>query len=293
MNQWRQRKFGRFGTVRQKRVVYNLLIVFAGLFLLFSVIHLINYYGQKDKDEKNTTDMLAIIESVEPQNAIATTNPIPETPTPSIMPTTIPASLELIRYNDTTISEQTANTERIEEIKALKERYEDIVGWITIDGVVNEAVVQRDNVFYLNHDASGNSNINGALFLDAIVDLSTRPYSMIIYGHNMRSGAKFGDLYKYENEEFFSSHSEIEFDTIYETGKYEVFAAGVFKISDFDIFFLNTLDVKDRMEMIKKIRNIAAIDSRKEVSPADQLLFLVTCVDDDSERRFVVARRIE
>lgn len=44
-----------------------------------------------------------------------------------------------------------------------RREYGDMVGWLTIDGLLDEAVVQRDNIYYLTRDVSGRDNVNGAL----------------------------------------------------------------------------------------------------------------------------------
>lgn len=66
------------------------------------------------------------------------------------------------------------------------------MGWLNMGKLVDEPVVQRDDVFYLTHDATGKENISGAIFLDASINLKTRPYTYILYGHNMKTGAMFG-----------------------------------------------------------------------------------------------------
>ena len=46
----------------------------------------------------------------------------------------------------------------------------------------------------------------------------------MVYGHNMKNGHMFGRLKMYADEEFFLSHKEIHFDTLYESGTYEAVA---------------------------------------------------------------------
>ena len=83
--------------------------------------------------------------------------------------------------------------------RMLRQQNKDITGWLTISGLLDEAVVQRDEVFYMDHDALGKKNINGAIFLDSGISLKTRPYTLILYGHNMKTGAMFGCLRNFEN----------------------------------------------------------------------------------------------
>lgn len=87
--------------------------------------------------------------------------------------------------------------------KKLRQQNADIIGWLTIDGMVDEAVVQRDNSYYLTRDYRGYHNVNGAIFLDQACDLSSRPATLTLYGHNMKTGAMFGRLHKYESLSYY------------------------------------------------------------------------------------------
>ncbi len=69
--------------------------------------------------------------------------------------------------------------------------------------LLDEPVMQRDETYYMDHDLLGKPNVNGALFLDSGISLKTRPYSLVIYGHNMKTGAMFGCLRNYENLAFY------------------------------------------------------------------------------------------
>ena len=108
----------------------------------------------------------------------------------------------------------------------LQERNRDIVAWLKIDGELEEPVVQRDNVFYLTHNALQQESVTGALFLDENCDLIHVPTQMVIHGHNMKEGAMFGMLkkYKVKGAEFYREHAFIDFNTLYENGRYVIFA---------------------------------------------------------------------
>jgi sortase B len=179
----------------------------------------------------------------------------------------------------------------------LREKNRDIVGWLKMGGIVDEAVVQRDNVFYLDHDVLGRENVNGALFLDAGVALETRPYTYIIYGHNMRVGAEFGSLRNYENRSFYLADPFISFDTMYENGNYVIFAVGAVSVEEsrdsyvdfLSLLFSNTEEHRRAIDtLVASSLYPAAVDTQAE----DQLLLLVTCATGDDERRVVAARRI-
>ena len=108
----------------------------------------------------------------------------------------------------------------------LQERNRDIIAWLKIDDELEEPVVQRDNVFYLTHNALQQESVTGALFLDENCDLIHVPTQMVIHGHNMKEGAMFGMLkkYKVKGAAFYREHAFIDFNTLYENGRYVIFA---------------------------------------------------------------------
>ncbi len=106
-------------------------------------------------------------------------------------------------------------------------QHSDFAGWITIDGTKIDYPVMltpNDGDYYLKRNVNGEDDINGTLFMDPRTDLVQRSTNIIIYGHNMKSGAMFGSLKKYLDEDYWREHAQIRFDTIYEKGTYEVFA---------------------------------------------------------------------
>ena len=183
-----------------------------------------------------------------------------------------------------------------ERFLKLKRKSEYIVGWLSMDGV-EEAVAQKDNTFFLNHDATGKRNSNGAIFLDSGISLLTRPYTLILYGHNMKSGNMFGRLKKYQENAYFLKHRIITFDTLYEDGQYAVFS--VMEMSTvpgvamwYDLWSLASNSREKREEAIRTLERRSAVSSALDVQAEDQLLLLVTCLDGDTERLVVAARRL-
>ena len=179
----------------------------------------------------------------------------------------------------------------------LQEKSGNIVGWLTISGTLDEPVALRDNDFYLDHDANGEPNINGAIFLDAAIGLDSRPYTYLLYGHNMKTGAMFGSLRNYENSAFYRKDPFITFDTMYEKGRFVVFAAGVVSTEEssdkyVDFYALKSRSIQGRQQAIDSLIGASVHSCEIDVEPEDQLLVRVTCVDKDEERRVVAARRI-
>ena len=234
-----------------------------------------------------------------------TQQPATAAPTPTLAPTPTPAPTFTPGPPQTPIPKLDAmpypDNEKLEinaRFKALRRECRYIVGWLNIRNLLDEPVVQRDNVFYLDHDINGKSNVNGALFLDASADLKTRPYSLVIYGHNMKSGAMFGSLRNFENINYYHRIPFITFDSMYEEGRYVIFAVGVINVEeedkkDFvDFFDLYSTAVGGRAKMISTLIDSSVHTCTVDVNADDQILLLVTCVENDNLRRVVAARRV-
>ncbi|MBR3905928.1 MAG: class B sortase [Clostridia bacterium] len=184
-----------------------------------------------------------------------------------------------------------------ERFRKLQQQNKDIIGWLSIENVVDEAVVQRDNEYYLRRDYKGFHNQNGAIFLDENCSLKTRPYAMVLYGHNMKSGAMFGFIRHYETLGYYKNHPFITFDTAYEDGKYVIFGVGTVSTRSYDRDYLDLAKLSAstiswRREAIQTLQNKSIYTSTVDVQPDDQILLLMTCVADETERQVIAARRI-
>lgn len=184
-----------------------------------------------------------------------------------------------------------------ERFRKLQQQNRDIIGWLSIENVVDEAVVQRDNEYYLRRDYKGFHNQNGAIFLDENCSLKTRPYAMVLYGHNMKSGAMFGFIRHYETLGYYKSHPFITFDTAYEDGRYVIFGVGTVSTRSYDRDYLDLAKLSAstiswRMDAIQTLQNKSIYTNTVDVQPDDQILLLMTCVADETERQVIAARRI-
>ncbi|MBR4080886.1 MAG: class B sortase [Clostridia bacterium] len=211
-----------------------------------------------------------------------------ETPAPTATPMT---ELPKVKYPNNEFGLARSNF-----IK-MRRQSPDIVGWLTIEDLIDEAVVKRNNEYYLDHDYRGHHNKNGAIFMEETTDLSTRPYTMILYGHNMKTGLMFGGLRNYENLSFYRANPFITFNSAYEDGRYVIFAVATIGVKTSNWKFVNlwqlsSTHVETRMSAIEQLRTRSLYRSGIEVAVDDQLLLLVTCVENDDERRVVAARRI-
>ena len=182
-------------------------------------------------------------------------------------------------------------------IKKLQRQNKDIIGWLSILDMLEQAVVQRDNTYYLKRDYLGYHNANGALFLEEGISLKIRPDTYIIFGHNMKTGEMFGSLRLYEDVGYYRRHAVISFDALYEEGQYVIFA-----VSDVDtvqgmrhyapFMLLPGMESEKRADCIRKLQSYSLLYSPVQVSADDQLLLLVTCEGTEESRRVVAARRL-
>ncbi|MBR2822934.1 MAG: class B sortase [Clostridia bacterium] len=184
----------------------------------------------------------------------------------------------------------------VPKIRELRKKSEYILGWITMEGL-EEPVVRKDNAFFLNHDAMGKRNGSGAIFMDEKTSLLTRPYTIFLYGHNMKTGAMFGGLRKYEDFSYYFRHRLFQFDTLYEEGQYVIFAVETIQITPgrsryLDLYALESTDREIRRSALERLKRLSMHEAMLDVNEEDQLVLLITCVGDEEERLVVAARRL-
>ncbi len=190
--------------------------------------------------------------------------------------------------------------EVLPEYCIIQKQYPDLIGWIRIDDTqVDLPVMQStDNAYYLDKDANGMEDINGTLFLDCRNDFVKPSTNLIIYGHNMKSGAMFGGLKQYLEEDYFLTHDKIQFDTIYEKQTYQVIAVCLSDVGEEGSYryynFIEAESDEDFHAFLSNVRNCAVYDKTQDVTKSDSLLTLSTCnsyVEDG--RLFLVAKKIQ
>lgn len=294
----KQRKYAYTPSDQKRRRLLILCAILLGCVMAFSAWQLISYAVDYFSAQKASDELRELYyEATEEPTAVLSPSPTPEPaatlpPEATATPTPTPAThLEALQYPGNPYAVASSRFQK------LRRQNSDIVGWLAIEGMLDEAVVQRDNTYYLRRDYRGYHNVNGALFLDESVSLRTRPYTLPIYGHNMKTGAMFGNLRNYENLSYYQRNPFVTFDTMYESGRYVIFSIAELSLNvkDHNYFSfgrLNSDNIAWREESISELKSHSVFFTDIDVQAEDQLLLLVTCVDDDEERRVVAARRI-
>lgn len=120
----------------------------------------------------------------------------------------------------------------------------------------------------------------------------------IIYGHNMKDGSMFAALLNYADDTFWEEHPTIRFDTLEETGTYQVLAAFYIDVSlseDGVAFpFYEYTGLRDEaifQEYLAQVGDRALYSTGVTAEFGEQLLTLSTCSYNTSDERFVVVAK--
>lgn len=177
---------------------------------------------------------------------------------------------------------------------------EDMAAWLLIpDTNIDYPVMwtPRDENYYLYRDFEGKDNQNGCLILDTDSSLDPLTTNLIIHGHNMRSGAMFGNLTDYEDFSFYEKHKQITLYTEDFQRNYEViavFRSQVYKKSD-DVFKFYKFFQADTQEefddFYNNIKQMSLYDTGVTAEFGDHFLTLSTCVYHVEQGRFVVVAK--
>ena len=223
------------------------------------------------------------------------------------------------------ISEQTQNAAENKtpeiQIPEISERFlplleinSDIVGWLTVgeDKFIDYPVVKgRDNEFYLSHNFKKEKSVSGALAADFRCEISAdkRSANIVIYGHNMGSGAYFGLLPRYFNYDitrdkndlsFYKRNPTLTFSTLFNSSEYKIFGGALVKVNSGDEFQYHKVhDFKNKAQFDEFCTEI--LDRSTFINPdvdlkyGDNLLTLSTCILSraygNCEKRWVIFAR--
>lgn len=181
-------------------------------------------------------------------------------------------------------------------MKKLRKINDDVVGWICMeDTTVDYPILQgENNKYYLDKTYYKKYMPSGSIFMDwkNAEDFSDK--HTIIYGHNMKNHAMFGDLSDFSKEKYLKKHPYIW--VILPDGgwlKYEIYSVyranindGTFKrpvnkMENFNAFLKVTLKKN-------KFRDMDSLPVPHENSQS-RILTLSTCTEDSADTaRFVV-----
>ena len=219
-----------------------------------------------------------------------------------ILPTLAPTPAQTVFPSENTNEPEPSEAPYISPIDfdTLRSVNPDIYGWIRIDNTnVDYPVVQRrsDDEFYLTHNSDGEEAPQGAIFSEG--EYNGRDFTdpvTILYGHNMKSGAMFGQMQKsYSDSAFFEEDNHILVFTPDEELEYGVFAVVPYGNEHILYYhdFSNERVFTAFFDSVFGIRDLRArFNSEYSPVPGDRVLILSTCLSGNlvSQRFLVMAK---
>lgn len=181
-------------------------------------------------------------------------------------------------------------------IRELMESNENMIGWITIEGInIDYPVMQADNDdYYLTHIYDGTESSSGSIFIDSSSTIEDAHF--IIYGHNMKDLSMFGNLRYYTKDlKYFTEHPIIRIITKSDIRTYQIFSVYTSDINDaaYQCFDSHGYNSAVYQKWIGNI-NVKSKYLSDVVAKADkQTITLSTCLGQGNKRYLINAIRIE
>lgn len=189
-----------------------------------------------------------------------------------------------------------------EEMLAVNKDY---AGYVSIPGVLSEAVVQAaDNEYYLKKNIYDQTRSCGTVFADYrdnvndYADLQSD--NIILYGHNQRDGTMFGqlDYYKWDYK-YWLQNPFIYFDNKYEQSTYVIIASFITNTEPehdngnvFDYQNYINFDGKHSFDtFIKELDERSHFHTGIDVNEDDKFITLSTCSYEWEPARHVIIGR--
>lgn len=189
----------------------------------------------------------------------------------------------------------------VESMQAIHKEYPDVVGRLTIPGVLEEYVVFRDNTYYLSRNYRGASVEGGAVFMDENGSLQTPPENLLLRGRGDVAGRAFAPLWQYRDggQAFVSTAYTASLTTLYEEESY-VLLAVILQDSDpakagyFDFSSHGTFATDEEMTAYASAameRSLYRFST--DLRPSDRLLTLATVSGGTDEQCLALIFRMK
>jgi len=267
----------------KKWLYYSLLGLFSAIFL-FAAFMLIRYFVESGKQTK-VYGQLAQIHAEAKQNAPP-----------------IPVDEEGIAHPEdiwVTVNDPAGNPLSIlPEFVQLYGMNPDIVGWITIPGTrLDYPVLQTPNQpdYFLKRNFNKESTGHGCIYAREVCDVLKPSDNITLYGHRMKDGSMFAALSGYEEKAFWQANPFIEFSTLQQRHRYEIFAVFITTASQGQGFryhtFVDAAGQTDFDEFVSTCKSLSLYDTGITPQYGDKLITLSTCEYTNTNGRLVVVAR--
>ncbi len=199
---------------------------------------------------------------------------------------------------------QESNEDYNDEAKRkLYEMNNDFVGWVKLSGtqIDNPVYKAKNDNYYINYNQNKEKNRYGAIFAhcENVITEDKIDRNIVLFGHNMKDGAMFGELKKLRKLNFLREHPTVEFTTLYTKNDaykiYAVFLLNSKKKDDqgkiYNIYQNSFSDEKDFDKWYGEALQRSFFNTGVDVNINDEFLTMVTCANDFPDARLVVMAR--
>ena len=201
-------------------------------------------------------------------------------------------------------SEQTESVSGVVEPKMLEyfeplaEINNDIAGLVEFGQDMALYVAQgSDNEYYMTHKLDRSETPAGMIYLDYACSIYPASDNLILYGHNMGDGSRFGTLKRFESLKHLREYPVIRFTTLYEPANYVIVAVYHTSMTPTDAHYIDYREIDfettyDFEQYLTMARDASIYDIPVDVRSEDQLLTMLTCSNEVEDRgRLVVLCR--
>ena len=187
------------------------------------------------------------------------------------------------------------------QFRGLYDRNADVCGWIRIpDTGIDYPVMNYHNGYYQTHNFMDQYSLYGQPYFDedTVISPLAANRTMTIYGKNTGDGQMFSDLLSYRRIAYLRERPLIEMNTLFATGRWEIFAVAVAderNKAEFDYARSTFTDDGDFEDYLKDLRRRSLFHADSTVTAKDRLLLLsvdAQQVYGFSGARLVVAARL-
>lgn len=181
------------------------------------------------------------------------------------------------------------------DFKKLQEINSELYAWIRIPNTaIDYPIAQRqgeEQDFYLHHDMYQNPQFAGCIYTESVNSLDFTDPVTVLYGHNMKNGSMFQNLFYFLEQDFFDDNKYVYIYTPAETLVYEIVSAYQYDdrniMTSFD--FSDTDDLNDYLEACQRPRSMEAmVRDDIELTEDSKMLTLSTCIANQTDQRLLV-----
>ena len=181
------------------------------------------------------------------------------------------------------------------DFDVLEEMNPELYAWIQVPGTeIDYPVAQHggdDQTFYLHHDMYQQPQFAGCIYTENINSKDFRDPVTVLYGHNMKNGTMFQNLFLFQDADFFEKNKYVYIYTRDKILVYEIFAAYPYD----DRHILTSFDFSDEqvlenyLEESQHPRSMEAmVREEAEVTTESPVITLSTCIAGQTDQRFLV-----